>query len=317
MKKTIPVQKQILEYIRKHKSALTDDLVAVLKISRQAVAKHLKKMTTSGLIHKTGSTKKARYHYKKTTSEAPEKPALARLTLVKKMDGLLEDNVFEELSLRMNLKRRIPKNIYLIAMYAFTEMLNNAIDHSKSKTVKIDFSLEYDQLKFEIRDSGIGIFFNVMKNFSLKTEFEGLEHLLKGKQTTFPERHTGQGIFFTSRIADVFQAQSHKITLTVDNLQKDLFAKESRFVKGTVISFTIKRKSRKNLKEIFDQYAGEDYEFDRADYRVKLTAERSLLSRSQAKRILAGLDSYKKLIFDFSKVKEIGQSFADEIFRVY
>ncbi len=71
------------------------------------------------------------------------------------------------------------------------------------------------------------------------------------------------------------------------------------------------------MKSLFDEYANDDFEFDRANYRVKLTADRELLSRSQAKRILLGLDSYKKIIFDFSKVKMIGQAFADEIFRVF
>jgi hypothetical protein len=41
------------------------------------------------------------------------------------------------------------------------------------------------------------------------------------------------------------------------------------------------------------------------------------VSRSQAKRILAGLDKYKKIIMDFKDVPSVGQAFADEVFRVY
>ena len=156
-----------------------------------------------------------------------------------------------------------------------------------------------------------------MTKFKLKNEFEGLEHLLKGKQTTMPSKHTGQGVFFTSRIADRFEIRSHKLTLIVDNQKNDIFVGEQNHTTGTKISFFIKSKSKKKLKSLFDQYANEDYEFDRANFRVKLTADRELLSRSQAKRILLGLDVYKKIIFDFSKVKIIGQAFADEIFRVF
>ena len=41
------------------------------------------------------------------------------------------------------------------------------------------------------------------------------------------------------------------------------------------------------------------------------------ISRSQAKKVLAGLDKFKKIVFDFKGIKMIGQGFADEIFRVF
>ena len=41
------------------------------------------------------------------------------------------------------------------------------------------------------------------------------------------------------------------------------------------------------------------------------------ISRSQAKKVLSGLDKYKKIIFDFAGIEVIGQAFADEIFRVF
>ena len=41
------------------------------------------------------------------------------------------------------------------------------------------------------------------------------------------------------------------------------------------------------------------------------------ISRSQARRVLSGLEKFKIVVFDFDKVPMIGQSFADEIFRVF
>lgn len=43
----------------------------------------------------------------------------------------------------------------------------------------------------------------------------------------------------------------------------------------------------------------------------------SLVSRSQAKRILARVDKFKTVTFDFQNVETIGQAFSDEIFRVF
>ena len=42
-----------------------------------------------------------------------------------------------------------------------------------------------------------------------------------------------------------------------------------------------------------------------------------LVSRSQAKRLLARVDQFKIVVFDFKDVESIGQAFADEIFRVF
>jgi hypothetical protein len=41
------------------------------------------------------------------------------------------------------------------------------------------------------------------------------------------------------------------------------------------------------------------------------------ISRSQAREVLLGLEKFNKIIFDFDKILEVGQAFADEIFRVF
>jgi uncharacterized protein (DUF1330 family) len=45
--------------------------------------------------------------------------------------------------------------------------------------------------------------------------------------------------------------------------------------------------------------------------------DEALVARSQAKRLLARVDKFKVVIFDFADVSTIGQAFADEIFRVF
>lgn len=41
------------------------------------------------------------------------------------------------------------------------------------------------------------------------------------------------------------------------------------------------------------------------------------ISRSQAKRILAGLEKFKQVTLDFRRVQSVGQGFVDEVFRVF
>jgi hypothetical protein len=42
-----------------------------------------------------------------------------------------------------------------------------------------------------------------------------------------------------------------------------------------------------------------------------------LISRSQAKQVVARLERFKEVVLDFEDVDSIGPAFADEIFRVF
>ena len=75
----------------------------------------------------------------------------------------------------------------------------------------------------------------------------------------------------------------------------------------------------KNLAKKYTNLAKEgDYGFDKTEIRVKLfTAGGIHISRSQARRVLAGLEKFKIVLFDYENVPLVGQAFADEIYRVF
>jgi hypothetical protein len=41
------------------------------------------------------------------------------------------------------------------------------------------------------------------------------------------------------------------------------------------------------------------------------------VSRSEARRLVTGLDRFREVVFDFDQVAVVGQGFADEVFRVW
>jgi hypothetical protein len=216
------------------------------------------------------------------------------------------------------LKKRLNTPAYDSFSYALTEMLNNAIEHSQSEWCQLLVNLNQYNITFVVRDFGIGLYYSLVSKLGLPDEVTALRELVKGKVTTQKDRHTGEGIFFTSKCADVISFSSHRLLLTFDNLEHDVVVKEIRFKKGTEVKFSIKRNSRRQLRNILQQYAPEefDYRFQRTRVMVKLY-QSTYLSRSEARRLLTGLERFKEVILDFSQVKSLGQSFADEIFRVY
>lgn len=71
---------------------------------------------------------------------------------------------------------------------------------------------------------------------------------------------------------------------------------------------------------MFDEYtSGDDHGFNKTIIPVKLAqyGDSKLVSRSEAKRLLARIDRFKVVLFDFSEIESVGQAFADEIFRVF
>jgi hypothetical protein len=155
----------------------------------------------------------------------------------------------------------------------------------------------------------------------LLSEEASIQELLKGKATTDPEHHTGEGLFFTSRMADKLKISSYRLTLVFDNKADDIFTGIIRFSKGTDVNFIISRSTKKSLTASFNEYAGKDYDYTFAKTSVKVNLfsgdQSRFISRSIARRLLYRLDQFEEIIIDFSGVKIIGQGFADQIFRVF
>ena len=307
------IKKDIIEIIREKGIISGAEIARIIGVSRQAVNKHLIELIKSGVVQKTGATRNAKY----SISNNDHKKQL-KIEKHLRLDKISEDIVFKQLALSLNLKKNISKNTFEIFHYAFTEILNNAIEHSKSDRCKVIIEMDDFNLSFLIRDYGIGIFFSIASRFDLQDESESIIELCKGKRTTFKEKHSGEGVFFTSKIGDTLRIRSHKLLLVFDNQINDIFFGNRRFINGTEVFFTIKKHSKRKLDNLFLNYAPEefDYKFQRTRVSVKLL-NKEYISRSEAKRLLAGLDKFNEIILDFSGVKSIGQGFADEIFRVF
>lgn len=308
----------ILQIANNKKTFKTADVVEKLggKISRQYISALISNMVKEGVLLKGGSTASAFYALL-VNSDSIEETIKLRL----KRTQIEEHTVFNKLRDRYNFVRGFSENIQSILFYAFTEMLNNAIEHSKSENIEIEIKKEKSNITFIVNDFGIGVFKNVMKQRKLRSEIEAMQDILKGKTTTQPHSHTGEGIFFTSKIADVFLLESFKYRLRVDNLIKDVFFEELKPIKnGTRVVFTISNQSQKHLSDVFNKFVVNPGEpgFNKTEILVRLFTQGTIyISRSQARRILSGLDKYKTVVLDFDKVTTIGQAFADEIFRVY
>lgn len=86
-----------------------------------------------------------------------------------------------------------------------------------------------------------------------------------------------------------------------------------------MITMSISTNANWTTREIYDRYQNEDIGFRKTHVPVKLGKYpgEQLVSRSQAKRVLSRFEKFSEVLLDFDGVPEIGQPFADEIFRVF
>jgi anti-sigma regulatory factor (Ser/Thr protein kinase) len=230
---------------------------------------------------------------------------------------IAEDRVWSEVASACRAVAELPKPARSILQYAFTELLNNAIEHSGGLEVEVRFEVAADGLALVIADDGKGVFANLRKMLRLPSDLVALQELSKGKLTTLPAGHTGEGIFFTSKAVRWFEMSSGGLRWTVDNLRGDVAMGSSKIEKGTAVRVEIARRPKRTLAEVFAEYT-EDYAFSKTRVVIKLfTLGSRFISRSEARRVVANLDKWRAVVLDFSGVDEIGQGFADEIFRVW
>jgi anti-sigma regulatory factor (Ser/Thr protein kinase) len=306
------IREFLLRNVTDHPAGLTAMAVQEFGLSRMAILRYVRRLIDEGLLTAQGTTSARRYALAKLADDRFE---------IKLSAGFPEDTVWRFRVLpHMN---GVRKNVLDICQYGFTEMLNNAIDHSVSPDAIIAVERTYDLIQMTIIDRGVGIFEKIQKDFALPDPRSALLELSKGRLTSDAKRHSGEGIFFTSRMFDDFSILSG--SLNYARHRKDdsdwLIETEDRpgYEVGTGIRMKISSDAPWTMREVFDRYQNDGVGFRKTHVPVKLGKYpgEQLVSRSQAKRVLARFDQFSEVFLDFNGVDQVGQAFADEIFRVF
>lgn len=293
-------------------SITTAEVAAKAGITRQAAHSHLAKLVASGEIIQEGASRSTRYR------------RIASSEHVYKLRELDENEVWgNEKRVLSNLYPEIfeIKNVVQILNFAFTEMVNNAIDHSRGSNAIIRWFLRPDRITFEVEDDGVGAFTTIREERNLANDFEALGDLSKGKQTTDPDRHSGLGIFFTSRMVNRFVLSAGRISWVVDHEIDDVawgWLDDPRT--GTLVRCEIRSDTTITPRDVYAELSNaETGRFDKTTIHVNLFKEHggSFVSRTEAKAIGTRLEGFEEIELDFAGISEIGQGFADQLFRVW
>lgn len=315
-RKTALIREAIIQSIYDNSGHVDAAAIACkFSVSPQTIYANLKKLVENGIIKATAQTGRSRcYELVETTILNQSFPT----------KGLNEDIVFSH-HLR-SLSDTLPPIAFQAFAHVFLEMLNNAIDHSECDSVWVSVSETAYTIDGVIADKGVGIFSKIQKRMGLEEKKYAILELAKGKFTTDPESHTGEGIFFSSKIADTFIIKSDGLSFVGLNENSDrvpFLLDDPSSEPGTTVMFSIIKNRTRTTQMVFADYTEhpDDYGFNRTVVPVRLLeyGEKNpiFVSRSQARRLITRFERFKNVVLDYEGIEQIGQGFADEVYRVF
>ena len=304
------VQRFIVEAVAENAPDVARRAVERFGLTRQAVNQQIRRLTAQDVLRAKGHTRSRTYglvtlrRWKQAYTIGPE---------------LSEDAVWREGV--APIVGDLPENVRNICSYGVTEMVRNAQDHAASTQVTVSVTGTAAAVVITVADEGVGVFRKIRDSALLADERHALLELHKGRLTTDPAGHTGDGVFFTSRMFDEFVLRSGHLVLTHRRRSEDWAVEEQPSIAGTRVQMKIRPWARQTDRAIFARHAMErgDFGFQRTHVMVALAQAEDdrLISRSQAQRVMSRLDGFAEVVLDFKGVSFVGPAFADEMFRVF
>ena len=300
------IRAYLLTQIGRGEKKYASKTVEAFGIAKATVYTYVKELEAEGIIRKTGNREYAltetRYSFRYQTADHPDESRLLRRDIAPLM-------------------RSLPQNVTDIWDYAVSEMLNNAIDHADAENIRLTVTMDALNTTVSISDDGVGIFRHI-HDYVLRETGEDLlpdecaSLLLAGKFTTARDRHSGEGIFFTSHMMDRFVIVSGGTRFERDNFED--VQSWMPDLGGTGVFMQLSNTTKKTVREIFNRFSSVDEGFYRTQIpMLHMYPSGFPVSRSEARRLGSLIGQFREATLDFTGVRELGQAFAHELFIVW
>ncbi len=294
---------------REHGERLPEHVMERLGLSRRSALALLNKLVGAQWLVRDGKRRKT-----------PYRPgALKQVVQRYALDGLQEDLPWQR---DFALHFELPANVAGMAQHAFSELLNNAIDHSGGSQVTVSLRQTAMHLQLLVSDDGCGVFQRIQQNFDIADPTLAMLELSKGKLTSSPDAHSGHGLFFTSRLADVFDLHANRCAFQYRGWDRRSWHITKAMPRdGTSIYLAVNLDTARTLDSVLKAHStkGDRYTFETTSVPLQLMTglHTGLESRAQAKRVASRLQRFRRAEIDFSGIQDVGHGFADELFRVF
>ena len=297
----LEAEKFLLQQISDENPNFVDDTMQKFSVSRSTVYNYINTLQNNGELERVGGSMPYRILYK-----------TARFTVDTSREHS-EDRMFNRDV--APLIADLPANVQKIWRYAFTAMMNNALEHSRATAIVCVVSRSRLCTIIGILDNGVGIFRRIQqdqkdKGGEIPTAAEAASMLYAGGYTSDPENHAGEGIFFTSRLMDHFVIRSDYQFFTLSDDEDEEGGERFR---GTAVQMALNNDTLRELSIVMNRYIDPEDGFVHTEIPVARFFDGDFpVSRSEARRLLAAIEDFRSAELDFSGIEEVGRDFAHE-----
>lgn len=298
-------EKFLMQRIFEEDPDFVDKTMEAFDISRSTVYNYITRLQEQGELERVGGSMPYRILYQ-----------TARFTIDTSKEKS-EDRVFaRDIA---PLLADLPFNAQKIWRYAITAMLNNAMEHARASAIVVVVSKSRLCTIVGVLDNGVGIFRRIQQSYREEmgetlTTAEAASLLYTGKYTTAPDRHAGEGIFFTAHLMDNFAIRSDMQLFTLTD-EEDVEGGE-RF-RGTAVQMALANDTERELADVMATYVDDEEGFIRTEIPMARVFGGAIpMSRSEARRLGEMLIGFREAVLDFTDMPEIGPDFAHELFGV-
>ncbi len=308
-----PLTPWITEAAIRHGEALAGHLAQRLGIGPPAALRLLKRLEARQWLVAEGHGRTRRHR----------PGALRQVVRRYPIDGLAED-----LPWRCDFSPCFawPPEVERMLQHVFTELLNNAIEHSGGTQVSVSLRQTPLQAQLLVSDDGVGLFAQLAQRLGLADPRLAMLELAKGKLSSAPHRHCGHGLFFAGRLADVCELHANGERFHAHAWEGSAWQPgrpgEVARRPGTTVFVSILLDTSRSLEAVVraHSHSGLGVDVNRTRVPLRLLAgdgpKAFLASRAEARRAVARLDQFALAELDFAGITQVGHGFADELMRV-
>ncbi|WP_077036714.1 STAS-like domain-containing protein [Pelomonas sp. KK5] len=293
-----------------HSHDLADHMEERTGASRRACQAALRRLVDAGWLARSGTARRPVY--------GPGR--LRQVARSYTLHGLQEDIPWQR---DFAPHFELPSAVLRMVQHAFTELVNNAADHSGGTSVTVSLRQTPSHAQLLVSDDGCGVFDRICEAFRLPDAQHAMLELSKGRLTSQPEAHTGRGLFFSAQLADVFDIHANNTAFQRRAWESGGWKQAGNPLprQGSSIYMAIALDTTRTLDQVLGAWSidGSGIAFDRTVIALRMLAGpgQPLDSRAQARRVAARLETFRSAELDFDGVEDVGHAFTDELFRVF
>ena len=296
------IKRYLLEKVRNQDTDYIKKTMDNFRISVTTVKRYLKELLEQGILEEQ---KQSECGYRLKTE--------GYRFVYDASDFLVEDKIyFQDILplLQIFQKRHLP--------YGAThlwKMMNNAIEHANAEHILCYVKKDALYTEISITDDGIGIFENIRAYLEKECGYsadiqDAILELYKGKLTTQSEAHSGEGIFFVSKVLREFAIWSGQSVFTTGRYTEEKLIQSHLILYytslksiGTMVVMKLENDTTHTLKEVFDMFAPIEEGFVKTVIPLKKVCPYGEpIARSQARRVVYRLEQFKQVEFDCSGI---------------